>query len=239
MERVPRVNNKKLVKRKKLNKSQAIFIKYLEQYELFDHVKKLRQKLRIHDYGFTDSYQVVMWSSREGQEKVFNNHCLKFLVNHELPNTFFDLLKDYTLTGFSFDFHVLSQNHTLISIEEPKDINQAPHFILKVYEGTTVQDIQRFFKLKENKEAIKNILAKQKRIKIPHRLKSPSLHARYIIVKDYKKFTKNELLEKFWADPIERGDLSKGRGVDKNTIIQRLLKKRHDVSMSVENIKKI
>ena len=236
MQRHPRVNLKKVVKKKRFNKSQVIFIKYLDAYELYDEVFRFRKKQRIHENGFTDEYQIQMWLEREGQGEHFDKQCLKFLAKHDLPHNFYNLLRDYVLTGFRLQLCQSDDNEAVCSLEETPDHYITPHYVLKVHDGAEYKDIESF--IKQHKAEIEKVLKKQRRISLGKRPTTPKVHNRDLIVKGYKKLSKKELIEAYWFDEKEKENMLYGKDA-KLTVIQKLLKKRHNITLSIEMIDKI
>lgn len=236
MQRYPRVSNKKVVKRKRFNTSQVIFIKYLDAYDLYDEIGRLRRHLRIHDHGFTDTHQIDLWLKRKGQGEFFDKACLKFLGKNDLPHNFYNLLRDYVLTGFRFDVCLRDEYEAVCVLSSPEKHSDAPHYILRVHDGVKISDIKKF--IKQYKKEIESILEKQRRISLGPRPTTSKAHNRDRIVKSYKELNKKDLIEKYWFDREEKEEMLYGK-VTKLAVIKRLLKRDHNIIMSLDMIDKL
>lgn len=233
MVRVTRVNNKNIFKNDSFSKKQTIFVKYIDKLELHDSVKRLRKKLRVDDYGFSESHQVLKWLEREGQGDFFDSSCWDYLVENELPESYYNLLRDYVLTSFRFKACVTDEDEELCEVLAPNDHFDAPHYNLKIYEGATPDDIRNF--IKANKEEIQSVLKKQSKIDIGKSQRSPEVYTQQLIIRDYKKMNLKDLLDEYVFDQAEKDKVLESN-TPKTIVIQRLLEKRHRATVSFDMI---
>jgi len=233
MDRHPRTN-RIIVKRNKFNKAQVVFIKYLDAYELYADIKKQRIRLRINEYGFSTASEIRAWLEREGQYDLFEKRCLQFLVKNDLPHDHYSLLKDYVLTGFRFTLFAKDEDSGLCILQDPGRHHKTPYFILKVHDGATPEYVQQFVKSK--KKEIEKILKQKRKISVGTNITSPRVHNRNLIVRSYKGMSKRDLVEQYFFDPEE---IKQMKVTDKMIVVQRLMKKRHNVRMTRESIDKV
>lgn len=228
----------KLVKIIDFDKSQKIFLRYIKTYDLDNAVYEFRLGLNIYEFGFTDITDISEWLNSEAS-RYFDKTIHKFLKKHDISSDFSNLLKDYILTGFRFTLFAQKDDEVVCNLQLPKNRFEAPHYLLKIYDSATADDVARY--IKKHKKEIELVLSTQRPFGLGEKINGPKTYHKYLIVSRLKKKKTIELKE--ILDPL-RNRHNKGEDiwsmqVTKTDIIRRIMREKYDTTLGNATIERI